>query len=304
MRRMNSMLLGHQGASGRTDCVYLRMASCVAGSSQESGRWTMREGTTMSSRSGMRRSHGIQRVEQRLAAEAAAVVMDVQGADAGVISMMPGRRSARRPASSAWTRKRRLRSSTLGPYSTSRYLSPSARSTTAGATAGGRGPGTGSALRGWARLGFGATRRQAFARACVELGFHGSGLGFARPRGSGRCRRACSWPIFQSSACDDGGGADEAAQAGTVGAEDDRHVAGEIDRADGVGVVVDVGGVQAGFAAIASRPCGLRADEADAGAVGIVVDLPGGGEERLDVAGGEEIGRAVRAVEHADLPVV
>ena len=113
-----------------------------------------------------------------------------------------------------------------------------------------------------------------------------------------------SWPIFQSSACDDGRRADEAAEAGTVGAEDDRHVAGEIDRADGVGVVVDVGGMQAGFAAVLARPCGLRADQAHAGAVGVVVHLPGGREERLDVVGGEEIGRAVRAVEDADLPVV
>ena len=58
------------------------------------------------------------------------------------------------------------------------------------------------------------------------------------------------------------------------------------------------------FAAVLARPLGLRADEADAGAVGVVVDLPRGGEEHLDVVGREEIGRAVRAVEHADLPVV
>ena len=69
MRRMNSMLLGHQGASGRTDCMYLRMASCVAGSSQESGRCTMREGTAMSSSAGMWRSHVGERVEQRFARE-------------------------------------------------------------------------------------------------------------------------------------------------------------------------------------------------------------------------------------------
>ena len=113
-----------------------------------------------------------------------------------------------------------------------------------------------------------------------------------------------SWPIFHSSACDDGRGADEAAEAGAIGAEDDRHVAGEIDRADGVGVVVNVGRMQAGLAAVLARPLRLRADEAHAGAVGVVVHLPGGGEERLDVVGGEEIGRAVRAVEHADLPLV
>ena len=47
MRRMNSMLLGHQGASGRTDCVYFSMASCVAGSSHDSGRCTMRVGTSI-----------------------------------------------------------------------------------------------------------------------------------------------------------------------------------------------------------------------------------------------------------------
>ena len=42
----------------------------------------------------------------------------------------------------------------------------------------------------------------------------------------------------------DGHRADETAEARPVRAEDDRHVAGEIDRADGVGVVVDVRGVQ------------------------------------------------------------
>jgi hypothetical protein len=52
MRRMNSMLLGHQGASGRTDCMYFSMASRVCGSSQDSGRCTMRLGTTMSSSGG------------------------------------------------------------------------------------------------------------------------------------------------------------------------------------------------------------------------------------------------------------
>ena len=91
---------------------------------------------------------------------------------------------------------------------------------------------------------------------------------------------------FPELGVDDGGRADEAAEAGAIGAEDDGHVAGEIDGADGVGVVVNVGGVQAGFAAIAARPRGLGADEADAGAVGIVVDFPGGGEEGFDVVRG------------------
>ena len=73
---------------------------------------------------------------------------------------------------------------------------------------------------------------------------------------------------------DDGGRTDEAAETGAIGTEDDGHVAGEIDRADGVGVVVNVGGVQAGFAAVFARPFGLGSDQADAGAVGVVVDLP------------------------------
>ncbi len=60
--------------------------------------------------------------------------------------------------------------------------------------------------------------------------------------------------------------ADEAAEAGAVGAEDDRHVAGEVDGADGIGVVVEVGRMQAGLAAIGARPFRRRADEADAGA--------------------------------------
>ena len=97
--------------------------------------------------------------------------------------------------------------------------------------------------------------------------------------------------------------ADEAAEARAVGAEDDRHVAGEIDGADGVGVVVEVGGMQARLAAVAARPFRRGADEADAGAGAVEVHLVGGREQRLDVFGGEEVRRAVRAVEDADLPV-
>ncbi len=101
---------------------------------------------------------------------------------------------------------------------------------------------------------------------------------------------------------DDRHWADEAAEARAVGTEDHRHVAGEIDRADRIGVVVDVGWVKTRFAAIGPRPFRLRADQADAGAVGIVVDLPIGGEEGGDVLFGEEVRRAVRPVENADLP--
>ena len=66
---------------------------------------------------------------------------------------------------------------------------------------------------------------------------------------------------------DDGGGADEAAKRRAIRAEQDGHVAGEVDGADGVGVVVDVRGVQAGLAAVGAGPLGLGAGEANASAV-------------------------------------
>ena len=53
---------------------------------------------------------------------------------------------------------------------------------------------------------------------------------------------------------DDRDRAHEAAEARAVGAEQDRHVAGEVDRADGVRRVVDVRRVQPGFAAVGARP--------------------------------------------------
>jgi hypothetical protein len=67
---------------------------------------------------------------------------------------------------------------------------------------------------------------------------------------------------------------------------------------------VDIGGVQAGFAAVLARPLGLGSDEADAGAVGVVMYLPGRVEEGIDAGLREEIGRAVGAVEDADFPFV
>ena len=63
---------------------------------------------------------------------------------------------------------------------------------------------------------------------------------------------------------DDHEGADETPERRPVGPEDDGHVAGEIDRADRVGVVVDVGGVQAGFTPVPARPGGFGAAEAHA----------------------------------------
>ncbi|KAG0774336.1 hypothetical protein G6F22_014144 [Rhizopus arrhizus] len=99
-------------------------------------------------------------------------------------------------------------------------------------------------------------------------------------------------------------GADEAAQAGTVARQDDGAVAREIDAADGVFAIVDVGGMQAGLAAVLAGPGGLGAEQSHAQPVGVVVHLPIGGEEGLDGFGLEEVRCTVRAVQHADLPRV
>ncbi len=109
-------------------------------------------------------------------------------------------------------------------------------------------------------------------------------------------------PQFPQVRLDHRGRAHEAAQTGTVGAENHRHVAGEIHRADGIGVVVDVGGMQAGLAAVGPRPARAGADQPYPGAAGVVMHLPGGGEEGRDVVFGKEIRRPVRAVDHPQLP--
>ena len=103
---------------------------------------------------------------------------------------------------------------------------------------------------------------------------------------------------------DDGGGADKATQAGPVRPKDDRHVAGEVDGADGIGIVVDVRRMQAGLAAVGARPCRFRSDQAHAGTAGVVVHLPCRGEEGVDIAGGEKIRCAMRPVHHVQRPVL
>ena len=99
---------------------------------------------------------------------------------------------------------------------------------------------------------------------------------------------------------DDGHWADEAAQARAVWAEDHRHVAGEVHRANRIGVVVDVGGVQAGFAAAVAYPLRFGADQAHAGSAGVEVHFPSSAEKGVDVAFGEIFRRAMGSVDHAD----
>lgn len=97
--------------------------------------------------------------------------------------------------------------------------------------------------------------------------------------------------------------ADETAQGGPVGAEQDGHVAGVVDGADGVRGVVDVGRVQARLAAVRARPPRPGADEAHTGARRVEVHLPVRGVEVADVVVGEELGGGVRAFDRADVPL-
>ncbi len=99
-------------------------------------------------------------------------------------------------------------------------------------------------------------------------------------------------------------GANESAQAWSVRAKQNRHVAGEVDGADGIRVVVDVRWMQSRLAAILARPLRLGPHQANAGAVRLVVDTPIGAEQHLDIVSSEELRRRVRTIEHADLPML
>ena len=103
---------------------------------------------------------------------------------------------------------------------------------------------------------------------------------------------------------DHGSRADETAEGGAVGTEDHRHVTGEVHRAHRVGIVVNVGGMHAGFAAVTASPAGLRADQANPGAAGVVMHLPVGGEEHGHVVVGKKVRGAMGAVNNAQGPVV
>ena len=109
---------------------------------------------------------------------------------------------------------------------------------------------------------------------------------------------------FPQFSLNNGNWADKSPQTGPIRAEDDRHVAGKIDFTDGIGVVVDIGRVQAGFAAITPRPLGFRADEPHAGAAGVVVHFPLGRKKLRNIGLGEKIRSAVRSIQHGDFPMV
>src|SRR3954453_3102628 len=72
----------------------------------------------------------------------------------------------------------------------------------------------------------------------------------------------------------DGRGADKTAQARTVRPEYHRHIAREVHAADGVGVIVDVGRMKAGFAPVAARPLRFRTEQARPASAGVVMHFP------------------------------
>src|SRR5204863_6725391 len=58
------------------------------------------------------------------------------------------------------------------------------------------------------------------------------------------------------------------------------------------------------LAAVGTRPIGLRPDQTNPRAVGVIVNFPRGGKEHLNIGESEKIGRTVRAIENPDLPLV
>ena len=99
-------------------------------------------------------------------------------------------------------------------------------------------------------------------------------------------------------------GTDKPAQAGAVRTEDNRHVAGKVDCADGVGIVVNIGRMQAGLAAVCPGPFRFRSNQAHAGAAGVVMHLPGSGKESVDILWREKIGCTMWPVHHMQCPVL
>ena len=97
--------------------------------------------------------------------------------------------------------------------------------------------------------------------------------------------------------------AHEPAEARTVGAEEDRHVAGEVDRADGVRRVVDVRRVEPRLTAVGARPLdGSGRPAARRCATSCSAPSSRWRRRRVDAGLGEEVGRGVRAVDDRELP--
>ena len=181
----------------------------------------------------------------------------------GDVDDSASRRGRPASASRAWTRARRARSRAISPYSTSTKASPDRRIGERRPVAAGAGCWTSTPDAGSrraveqqasvARRPQGADdRRRVRRRASSARG----GRERARTR---TVSPGASWPELPPLGAHHRGRAGEAAEAGAVGAEQHRRVAGEVDGAEGVAGVVDVRRVQAGLAAVGPGPRRLRA---------------------------------------------
>ena len=98
---------------------------------------------------------------------------------------------------------------------------------------------------------------------------------------------------------DDRHRADKPAETRAIGSQNDRHIAGKIDRTDGVRVVMNIRGMKSRFAAAVTGPDRLWPYEAHAGSAGVKVHFPFCGKEGRNIVRREELRRAVGAVNHA-----
>src|SRR5256884_2784341 len=108
---------------------------------------------------------------------------------------------------------------------------------------------------------------------------------------------------FPLRCVDEGRVADEAADARSVGHEDDGLVAAYVDGPDGIAIVQDVRWMAAGDAPARARPLPLVRLQAHAHAIGVAVDLPGVAEEELHVGGSQVVGIGLGTAHGLDLPV-
>src|SRR5690606_16770740 len=82
---------------------------------------------------------------------------------------------------------------------------------------------------------------------------------------------------------------DKPTQTWTIWPENNRHIASKVDRANGIGIVMDIGWMQTGFTAVFTCPFRFWSNQADTGTAGVKVNLEGMGKESINVAFGKEI---------------
>ena len=287
------MFHGVHGASERTPCMYRSMASRVAGSSQDSGSRTVRDGTRSSCVGGSSSSTRCSSGSSDLAGSRAASVWICSDRMPGVRSMTPAQ---------ALGRQRLLQG--VDPHPQAQVedgvavLDDHVVVAVPAVDHGRRArPAVAPGQDAVVAVTAGARQHRRSAPVPqgrrVRLAHRHEAHGVPRPELA---------HLPQLAARDDRR-ADEPAEARTVRAEDDRRVPGEVERADRVGDIVDVGRVQPGLAAVLACPRRARPDEPDAGAGRVVVHGVAAGVQLVDVGPGEELRCRVRSLGDPDLPV-